>query len=111
MTPTTNGFNWFKYPIDKIRLRFNDLKDSRQTIVIIAIVLFFISILLCLITISIRQMFGSRLSSRQEHENIEYVMLQNVDDNDDEETKSISTNGHKQHITETIIPMNNNQET
>jgi hypothetical protein len=38
-------------------------------------------------------------------------MLQNVDDHDDEETKSISTNGHKKHITETIIPINHNQET
>jgi hypothetical protein len=100
-------------PIDKIRTKFNELKDSRQTIVIIAIIMFLISIFICLITLAFRQLFGSRLSSRQARENIEYVMLQNVDDNDDDEPKSISTNGHKKQIqsTEITIPPNHIEET
>jgi len=94
VTPSNQVNNWFKFPIDKIRNKFNELDSSRQTMIIIALILFLISIIICLITISLRQLIGSRLTSRQKHDNVEYFMLQNIDDNDDDESKLISTNGH-----------------
>jgi len=113
VTPSTELINWFKFPLNKIRNKFNELKSSRQTIIIIGIILFLISIIICLITISLRQIFNSRLSSRQERDNIEYVMLQNVDDNDEEDSRSISTNGHTKPNSknQTTISMNHVQDT
>jgi hypothetical protein len=113
VTPSTPFPGWLKFPIDKIRNKFYDFTSSRQTIFIIACILVLISIIICLITISLRQLFYSNLSSRQEHNNVEYVMLQNLDDNDDEEPRSISTNGHSKKLlsNQTTISMNNVEET
>jgi len=82
-------------------------------IIIIVFIVFLISIIICLIIFVLRQLFRSRSISRQEHNNIEYVMLQNFDDHDEEETKSISINGHTKPITpiETTISMNHIEET
>lgn len=115
VTPTIHETNWFKLPLDKIRNKFNELNESHQTIVIVAIIIFLIGITICLIILGLRQVCGSHLTSKQEHRNVEYVMLQNVDDiDDDEETRSISTNGHttKQiSSTETYIPMDHGEKT
>ncbi len=108
VTPSTELTNWFNIPFNKIRNRFSKLNSSRQTIIIIAIILFLISIIICLITISLRRIFNSRLSLQPEHNNVEYVMLQNVDD-EDEESRVISTNGHTK--SQTTISMNHVQET
>ena len=93
--------------MNKIRNKFSELDSSRQTIVIVSIILFLISIIICLITISLRQIFHSRLSSQQERGHVEYVMLQNVDDEDDSRVRP--TNGHTK--TETTISINHVQET
>jgi hypothetical protein len=102
-----------KLPIDKIRNKFNELDDSHQTIVIVAIIIFLIGITICLITLGLRQVFGSHLTSKQGHENVEYVMLQNIEDDDDEETRSISRNGHTKRIpsTETYISIDHVEKT
>ena len=99
--PSYRLTNWFQYPWKNIRTKFNQLDASRQTAVILASIFILISIILCLIIISLRQIFTSRSSLRGAHENIEYVMLQNVDendgggeDNDAQESKFVSTNGH-----------------
>jgi uncharacterized membrane protein len=93
--------------LNKIRNKFSELDSSRQTIVIVSIILFLISIIICLITISLRQIFHSRSSSQQERGHVEYVMLQNVDDEDDSRVRP--TNGHTK--TETTISINHVQET
>lgn len=96
--------DWLEYPLQKIRTKFHQLDSSRQTIVILASIFILISIILCLFIISFRQLFASRLSSQRSHANVEYVMLQNVDENDggggggeeeqDHESKFLgSTNG------------------
>ncbi|CAF2921794.1 unnamed protein product [Rotaria sp. Silwood2] len=98
VTPSIHINNWLSSSIDVMRNKFNDLDDYYQKFIIIVLVIFFISIILCLIILSLRQIFNSRLTSRQEHANVEYVMLQNVDDHDDDEIKSIETNGHTKKI-------------
>ncbi len=83
-------------------------------IIIIVFIVFLISIIICLIIFVLRQLFRSRSISRQEHNNVEYVMLQNFDDHDEEEeTKSNSINGHIKPISpiETTISMNHIEET
>ncbi len=113
VTPSTHVTNWFKLPMDKIRNKFNELDDARQTVVIVVIIIFLIGITICLITLGLRQIFGSRLTSKVEHENVEYVVLQNIDDNDDEETRSMPRNGHTKQIssTETFISMDRVERT
>ena len=113
-TPVSPGTQWFKSSFNQIRTKFSRLNSSRQMILILAIILVSLSLLICLITMSLRQIFTSRLSSRQEqHNNVEYVMLQNVDDNDDDEPRSIATNGHrKSNLTsKTSISFDHVQET
>ena len=105
---------WFNSPFNHIRREFHRLNSSRQMMIILVIILFIFSLLICLITISFRQIFTSRLSSRQEqHNNVEYVMLQNVDDIDDDEPRSIATNGHRKSspTSKTTISIDHVQET
>jgi hypothetical protein len=68
-----------------------------------------------LLIVGIRQLIGSRLTSKQEHENVEYVMLQNTDDydNDDEEPRPMPSNGHskKKPFNGTSISMDQVEET
>ncbi len=97
VTPSTHVTQWWKFSI-------HELDSSRQMILIIVLIVLLLSIIICLITLVLRKILRSRLRSRQEHNNIEYVMLQNVDDIDEEETKSISRNGRTP--TETTISMN-----
>lgn len=93
--------------------KFHELNDSTQIIMVITIIVLLISITICLITLGLRQVFSSRLSSRQQHRNVEYVILQNVDDHDDEETRSIKKNGYaKLNLpSETTISINHMEET
>ncbi|CAF0849788.1 unnamed protein product [Adineta ricciae] len=106
VTPVTRGNTWWTYSIDTIRTSFNQLNNSHQTIVIVALVLLLLGIIICLVTCALCQMFTSRLSSNKEHHNVEYVMLNNVDDvdNDDdddddeeEEKKPAPGNDHIKH--------------
>lgn len=111
--------DWLEYPLQKIRTKFHQLDSSRQTIVILISIFILISIILCLFIISFRQLFASRLSSQRSHGNVEYVMLQNVDENDaggdeeeqEHESKFLpSTNGHFSN-NHTKISMTHVQET
>ena len=98
--------HWLQAPLSAIHAKFKQLEDFRQTILIVAFALFVTSIITCLIGLGLRQVFTSRLTLRQEHENIEYVMLPNVDNHDEEETKDISTNGYTKQrlLNERTIP-------
>ena len=75
---------WLKSPFDGIRNKFKDLDHSHQKFVLIILILILLIMSICLITISIRQFSSNRFSSRtkSQHNNVEYIMLQNLDDDE-----------------------------
>lgn len=113
VTPSSHINNWFISPIDVVVNKFNTLDNSYQTIIIIVLIIFSITIIICLLGLGLRQIFSSRLTSKNDHNNVEYVMLENVDDHDDDDTKLIRTNGHtkKSSHNQTIISFNPTEET
>lgn len=54
-----------------------------------------IGLIICLITLALRQISSSHLSSTENHNNVEYVMLENVDDDDQHETSMILNGSRK----------------
>lgn len=75
-----------------------------------------LGISVCLITLGIRQILGSRSTSRPDHGNVEYVMLENADDEDDNNNNHINarsapliTNGHRKYETSTDKTDSRNQ--
>ncbi|CAF3407738.1 unnamed protein product [Rotaria socialis] len=113
VTPSVHLNDWLISPIHIMINKFNSLDDFYQTFIIIALIIFSISIIICLILLGLRQIITSRLTSRNEHENVEYVMLQNVDDQDDDDAKLVTTNGHTKRSPskETSISFNHTEET
>ena len=119
VNPSSQTSHWFDYSLGRLRTKFHDLNSSNQTIVIVALILILISIIICFLSISLRQVCQSKSSSK--HDNIEYVMLQNVDEDHDDDhdheehnSKYISANGHNtnnHHHLQTTISLNHVEET
>ncbi|CAF0847835.1 unnamed protein product [Rotaria sp. Silwood1] len=83
VTPPTSSSWWYKSPIDQIRDKFSKLDGSHQTIVLIILILILILWSICFIMFFIRQFnilcFSSK-STINQHVNVEYVVLENLDD-------------------------------
>ncbi|CAF5009972.1 unnamed protein product, partial [Rotaria sp. Silwood1] len=83
VTPPTSSSWWYKSPIDQIRDKFSKLDGSHQTIVLIILILILILWSICFIMFIIRQFnilcFSSK-STINQHVNVEYVVLENLDD-------------------------------
>ncbi|CAF5095432.1 unnamed protein product [Rotaria sp. Silwood1] len=83
VSPPTSSSWWYKSPIDQIRDKFSKLDGSHQTIVLIILILILILWSICFIMFIIRQFnilcFSSK-STINQHVNVEYVVLENLDD-------------------------------
>ena len=93
-TSVNDHLSWFKTSLHQLRHQFKSLKSSRQILFICFLGFSLIGVIICLITLALRQMSSSHLSSIEDHNNVEYVMLENVDDDDQLET-SMSLNGSR----------------
>ena len=84
--------------MDDVRDRFHRLNGPRRILATVAMSIILISMIICLLTLCIRAMLHSRSRARSNHDNVEYVILQNVDDADEDQQLDatvIRGNGHK----------------
>jgi hypothetical protein len=72
---------WLKSPIENIRNKFTELDRSRQTVVLVTLILLFIITMILLISIVLYNFTSVRCPSISfsKHNNREYVMLENLD--------------------------------
>ncbi|CAF2914819.1 unnamed protein product [Rotaria sp. Silwood2] len=84
VSPLKSSSWWYKYPIDQIRDKFSQLDSSHQTIVLITLFLIIILLSISFIVFILRQFnfFHSYSKPTTNHQNInvEYVVLENLDD-------------------------------
>ena len=71
--------------MDEVRDKFHNLNGTHRILAMVALSIVLLSMAVCLLTLCIRPMLRSRSSARRNHDNVEYVILQNVDDADDDQ--------------------------
>jgi len=106
VSASTYSLNWWliKSPIDNIRNKFSELDHSRQTVVLVILILVLVISSITLISIGICYFTSFRFPSISfsRHNNSEYVMLENFD-NDEISNENISN--------ETTIPLRQVEQT
>jgi hypothetical protein len=73
---------WLISPLQQIRERFDGLNHSNQTIILLVLLLFMLVICIALALIGVLYFRGHSffLKSAAKHENVEYVMLEDLDE-------------------------------
>jgi hypothetical protein len=89
--------------MEGIRTQFVKLDRPRQTIVLIVLFATAILSVVCAVIGIIRMLMYSNYNSTTEHNNVEYVQLQNLDEDE-------TSNGHLSTET-TVIPISQKEET
>jgi hypothetical protein len=83
--------NWMSVSFHQWQHRFEELSQTRQTWLIVIVSVASIVTMIFLISLGLRSMIGSRLNTSLGHEDVEYVMLHNVDEESESHSQVASS--------------------